>query len=127
MRSGRRGGQDFVSTRGFFRLPETNLSEVPWSFDPNAAFAPRQVVFASGKVFASFLWPCFKVDAVVFFLALEVPWGAPSLTVLADCFKVVVVVFFLALEVPWVAPSLTVPADCFKVDVVVFFLALEVP
>ena len=76
-----------MSTRGFCFLPETNLSEVPWSFDPTASFAPRRVVFAPVEVFATCFWTCFKVDAVVFFLALEVPWVTPFFTVPADFFK----------------------------------------
>ena len=76
-----------MSTWGFRFLPETNLFKVPWSFDPTASSAPRRVVFAPDKVFATCFWTCFKVDAVVFFLALEAPWVTPSLTVPADCFK----------------------------------------
>jgi hypothetical protein len=57
-----------VSTRSFCCSPETNLSKVPWSFDAKAALTPLRlgVVSASGKV-----------DAVVFFIALEIPRVTP--------------------------------------------------
>ena len=66
---------------------DPNLSKVPWSFDAKAALTPPRVAFASGEVFATCSCTCFKVDTVVFFIALEIPRATPPPTVPVSCFK----------------------------------------